>query len=91
MILQVEQMDKKMYEASFRIRRGQDTVGYVMVKGRPGWMEADVETELFGKKYALLCREGAGSLNREKKRADKKETAYAITRLTGKRGAASAR
>lgn len=43
MILEMEQINRELYEANFRIRRGNDMAGTVHVKGRPGQMDAEVQ------------------------------------------------
>ena len=76
MILKVEQISKKMYEADFEIRQENRVIGKIGLQGRAGCMEADVRVEIFSREYALSREGSPHAPAKEKRRQDKKEKAY---------------
>ena len=85
MILGIEQLNKKLYEADFQIRRGKAAAGRVTVKGMPGQMEADIRLELLGKQYVLSCEGNHHAPSKEKRRPEQKETAYRTYLISGEK------
>ncbi len=85
MILELEQINRELYEANFRIRRGDDMAGAVHVQGRPGQMDAEVQVSVLGAGF-FLSREGNPAAPAQtKRRQDKKETAYHTYLIDGGR------
>lgn len=73
MILRIEQIQKELFSAEFRIFHSDEIVGNIFVQGKLGSMETKIKVQFFEKNYEM---EYAGGIFKEKKLPDKSGKAY---------------